>query len=517
MSSEGVEPAFRQGLGDWIRRLPWGRFGAGFVAGTGALAVTYLLRLLGLGVFLPEAAVDFVVNAIPGSIESFFIQTMGEGAKILGLLVAIVLTLVLSGLFALPFPWFQRKLRGRWAVIAVFAFGYAAVALLVALPLLGGGLLGTDTAVGLGPSVLSQLAAGWIYAAFLDYFFVEVAARYPEGFQPSRRQFLAGVAATVALAALAFFGLGSLLGGGRRLTFASAAEMFAKEVTPTREFYVVSKNVVDPVVDRDSWRLVVDGLVATPGTYTYAELQARADAEEHITLECVSNEVGGALISTARWEGVRLADLLRDADPEAQADWVAFTCADEYTVAVPRAKAEEANTLVALGMNGGTLPNNHGFPARAVVPDLYGMFSAKWLTRITLVEGEFLGFWQRKGWTNRGQVRPKALIATPAPDTVVRAPVTLGGVAFAGSRGVSRVEVSTDGGTTWSVATLRSPPRSQLTWVLWTFVWTPPEGGSHRILARLVDGDDRPQDPTPSGPFPNGASGYDAIVLNVSG
>ncbi|MFQ6012887.1 MAG: molybdopterin-dependent oxidoreductase [Thermoplasmata archaeon] len=504
------------GRGRGIRRLPWGRMGGGLVAGAGALAVTYLLRLLGLGVFLPEVALGFVVDAIPGAIESFFIRTMGEGAKTLGLVVALGLSLVLSGLLALPFPWLQRRLRRRWATIAVFAFGYAGAALLVALPLLGGGLLGLGTAVGAGPSLFSQLIAGWIYAAFLDYFFVEMAARYPQGFRFSRRQFLAGVAATVALAALAFWGLGRLFGGRRRLVFGSVGEMAAKEVTPTGEFYVVTKNLVDPVVDRASWRLVVEGLVTTPRAYSYADLEVRADAEEHITLECVSNEIGGDLISTARWEGVRLADLLREAGPDPKADWVAFTCADEYTVAVPRAKAEEATTLVALMMNGTPLPPSHGFPARVVVPDLYGMFSAKWLTRITLVEGEFLGFWQRKGWTNRGEVRPKALIATPGADAVVTPPLTLGGVAFAGARGVSQVEVSTDGGMTWSAATLRSPPLSQLTWVLWTFDWDPPAGGSYRVMARLVDGGGRGQDPAPSLPFPNGASGYDAIVLHVS-
>ncbi|MFQ5987021.1 MAG: hypothetical protein ACE5KQ_06650, partial [Thermoplasmata archaeon] len=227
------------------------------MAGAGALAVTYILRLLGLGVFLPEVAVGFVVDTIPGAIESFFIQTMGEGAKVLGLLTAIAASLVAAGLYALPFPWVQRRIRRRWILIAVFAFGYAGAALLVALPLLGGGFLGLDTPAGLGPAVFSQLIAGWIYAAILDYFLVELVVRYPEGIRLSRRQFLAGVAATITLAALAFVGLTRVFPGRRRLAFASVGDMFAKEVTPTGEFYVVTKNLVDPVVEPESWELVV--------------------------------------------------------------------------------------------------------------------------------------------------------------------------------------------------------------------------------------------------------------------
>lgn len=497
-----------------LRHPPWGRFAAGVAAGGAALALTSLLRALGLGVFLPEVAVDFVVARIPGGVESLFIQTMGEGAKVLAVLVALGVFLLLPGIPATLFRAAQRRLPGRWAVITAYALGYAGLNLLVALPLLGGGLAGSGTRAGPWFAAFSQLLGGWLYAALLDYLLVDVAARLPATFLGSRRRLLVAGALTLVGVALALYSFGRLVATPGRLAFASVAEMFDKEVTPSDEFYVVTKNVVDPTVDVGSWRLAVDGLVARPATYAYADLLARAAAEEYVTFECVSNEVGGDLISSAKWGGIPLADLIAAAGPQPAADWVAFTSADGYTVGVPLTRAMAPGSLLALKMNDEVLGVKHGFPARVVVPGLYGMFSAKWVTRITLVQGEFVGFWQAKGWTNRGAIRTTAIIATPAPNAVVRGPVTIGGVAFAGDRGISRVEVSTDGGATWRPATLR-PPKSGLTWVLWTFPWSPPSGGSYRIVARAFEGDGTPQEASPSPPFPNGASGYDAITLLV--
>ena len=176
------------------------------------------------------------------------------------------------------------------------------------------------------------------------------------------------------------------------------------------------------------------------------------------------------------------------------------------------------STLVAIHMNSDSAPltMNHGFPARIVVPGLYGMFDAKWVTRITVVRGEYLGFWQQKGWTNGGAIRTTAIIATPPPDSVVGGAVEIGGVAFAGDRGISRVDVSTDGGATWSPATI-FPALSPFTWTLWAFRWTPLIGGTHRIVARAIDGTGAAQESSPEPPFPNGASGYDSIALLVSG
>lgn len=501
-----------------VRRLPWQRFGAGAVAGGAGLLVSFLVRSFGLGVFLPELAVDFAIGRIPGEIESFFIRTLGEGAKVLALLTAVVVFLILPGIYGMFFRIVQRRLSNRWKVMAFYGLSSAAIILFAVLPILNGGLLGSNTAVGWGFATFSQLISGWVFAAFLDYFLVDVAARHPRGFELSRRQFLVGSVFAIVTVALALYGLGSLAARKGRLVFASVAEMFANERTPTPNFYVVTKNVMDPnITNTDLWVLGVGGLVANPRQYAYGELEGLASVNEFVTLECVSNEVGGNLISTAEWWGVSLSSVLQSAGPHPTADWVVFTCADGYTVAIPLLKAMDPATLIALRMNGDRLTPAHGFPARIIVPGLYGMFHAKWLTRIDAVQGEFLGFWQQKGWTNRGQIRTTAIIATPADSTVLpMARVTLGGVAFAGDRGISAVEVSPDGGRTWSQAVLQPQPLSGLTWVLWTFDWDPPGSGSHRILARAFDGAGTPQEAATASPFPNGAAGYDSITLLVA-
>ncbi len=504
-------------LGARVRRLPWARFGAGFLSGIVALVVTFILRVLGLGVFLPEVALQAVITDIPGSIESFFIGSLGEGAKILGLATAVFAVLLAFGVGALVFRRIQRRIPSRWAVIMVYTLGGAAVILLAALPLLGAGFLGSATEAGAGFAAFSQIVGMWIYAALLDYFLVDVAARHPEGLGLTRRQLLIGGAATLGIFALALYALGSVVSTPGRLLFVSVQDMFAREVTPTDEFYVVTKNVIDPTVDRATWQLTIDGLVVTPLTFSLTDLQAKMQAQEYATMECVSNEVGGNLIGTAKWSGLRLADLLTTAGVQPNADWVEFTCADGYTVAIPLIKAMDPATLLVLRMNDAPLLDQHGAPARIVVPGKYGMFSAKWVTGILVVQGEVRGFWQQKGWTNDGRIVVGAIIATPASDSVVSSPVTIGGVALSDAEGISRVEVSTDGGATWSQAQLYDPKDLKLTWRLWTFRWTPLGGGAYRIKARAYDGAGNIQADSAAPPFPDGASGYDGITLYVNG
>ncbi|HYS99126.1 MAG TPA: molybdopterin-dependent oxidoreductase [Thermoplasmata archaeon] len=512
--AEGV----RGGLRRFIKRLPWYRFGAGVIAGAAGLLVTFLMRAFGLGIFLPEIAVDFAVGRTPGAIESFFIHTLGEGAKFLALLTALAVFLILPGIYATFFRRIQRWLKNRWYVLAFYTASSAAIVLVVILPLLGGGFFGSNTFAGAGFASLSQLLGYWVYAAVLDYLLVEVAAEYPEGFSLSRRQFIVGTVFAVIATALAFYGLASLASNKGRLIFASIQDMFAKRETPVPEFYVVTKNVIDPTVDPGPWRLTIGGMVSNPASYTYADLQNLIDTNEYVTLECVSNEIGGNLISTALWEGVRLSTLLNAAGVDPAADWIVFTCADDYTAAIPMVKAMDPATIVAIHMGAARAPltTAHGFPARMIVPGLYGMFHAKWLTKVEAVTGEVLGYWQQKGWTNGGAIHTTAIIATPADSSVVQSPVHIGGIAFAGNRRISAVDVSVDGGATWKpVTTLEPVPLSDLTWVLWTYDWTPTRSGSYNIVARAVDGSGAPQDKASAPPFPNGSSGYDSITLLV--
>ena len=374
--------AANEGLGARIRGLPWNRFFAGIVSGAAALALTLVIRLIGLGVFVPELALNFVVTRMPGPVESFFIDTLGEGAKGLGVVAALVGVEVAYGLGALPYRRLEPLVRRRYGMIALYTGATAAVVLLVVLPLLGAGLAGAETSAGVLFAAFSQLIGGWIYAAMLDYCLVDVASHHPEGFSASRRQFLTGAAAAFALLGLAFVTFSSTVVQPGRLAFASIPDLTANEVTPTSDFYVVTKNVIDPTVDTSTWSLSVDGLVASPLSLSYADLQARIQdgvlpaAEEYATMECVSNEVGGHLIGTAKWDGVRLADVLRAAGVESAADWVEFTSADGYTAAIPIAQATDPATLVVLQMNGAPLEGRHGGPVRFVVPGKSGMFSA---------------------------------------------------------------------------------------------------------------------------------------------
>ncbi len=505
-----------------VKRLPWVRLFAGAAAGGAALLATFIMRLLGLGIFLPEVALDFVITRIPGSIETVFISTLGEGAKGLGVVTALVAVEVAFGLGALVFRRVQTLVRWRYGVILLYTLATAAIVLLVVLPLLGAGIAGSQTDAGVVLSSLSQLVGGWIYAAVMDYLFVDVAAQHPEGFSPSRRQFLVGAVAALGALSVAFVTFSTTVVEPARLVYGSLQELLSQEVTPTDQFYVMTKNFIDPVVDASTWSLTVDGLVSTPLSLGYADLQARISsgvlpaAGEYATMECVSNEVGGNLIGTARWDGVRLADVLTAAGIESAADWVEFTSVDGYTVAIPRAQAMDPATLVVLEMNGAPLPGAHGGPVRVVVPGKYGMFSAKWLNRITAVQGEVLGFWQQKGWTDDGHIATEALIAIPSPGSVISGTVTIGGFAVSAADGISKVEVSTDGGATWVEAQLRAPKDPKLTWVLWTYDWTPIQGGAYNILARAYDLNGVRQTASVAPPFPNGATGYDSVSLLVS-
>ncbi len=292
------------------------------------------------------------------------------------------------------------------------------------------------------------------------------------------------------------------------------------EVTPTDEFYIVSKNPpgLDPVVDARRWRLEIRGLVRTPMSFTYDQIRAMPSVRRPHTLECISNEVGGDLISNAIWRGVRLGDLLERAgglDPKAVK--IAFRCADGYTESIPVADALNADAILAHEMNGQALPPKHGFPVRLLVPGLFGMKNPKWITRIEAVDYDFRGYWERSGWSDKAVVKTmsKFTILGRHPSLRVGEEGGLGGVAYAGDRGIKTVEVSTDDGKTWQPAQIK-PPLGKYTWVLWAALWKPTAPGEYTLRVRGRDGAGVLQTSQETPTLPDGASGYHRIRLRVS-
>ena len=192
-------------------------------------------------------------------------------------------------------------------------------------------------------------------------------------------------------------------------------------ITPIDEFYVVSKNFVDPRVNigNPNWTIRIDGEVQTPRTFSAADLQALAAPDFVSTLTCISNPVGGPLISTARWTGAPLAKVLDLSGIDPAATTVVFHGTDGYSDSLPMAKATAPTTMLVWKMNGEPLPRRHGFPVRLIVPGRYGIKNVKWLERIEVVQGDYKGYWQQKGWTNVGEVKTESQIRLPGDRAIV--------------------------------------------------------------------------------------------------
>lgn len=339
----------------------------------------------------------------------------------------------------------------------------------------------------------------------------------PVGSAPTgRRAFLAsGIA--LALAA----GSGGLL---RRLyqlaTFSYDGTRYEgpsiEAITPNDAFYVVTKNVVDPSVAKGAWRLEVGGLVDRPHSYDFAELAALPAVTQETTLTCISNGVGGGLMSNAVWKGVPLRNLLEVAGPKAGVVEVVLHGADGYTDTFALEKALEPTTLVVYEMNGEPLPERHGYPARVLVPGLYGEKNVKWVTRIELVDHDAKGFYEQQGWGPSFVVQTQSRFHGPdlSKPLLAGVPIMLKGTAFAGNRGIAQVEISANGGQSWQVAKLDSPGPEQ-SWRLWSYAWLPPNAGEYKLLVRATDGAGALQTAQPRGIAPEGATGYHGITVRI--
>jgi DMSO/TMAO reductase YedYZ molybdopterin-dependent catalytic subunit len=289
-------------------------------------------------------------------------------------------------------------------------------------------------------------------------------------------------------------------------------------VTPNERFYRIDTALLVPRPNLATWRLRLSGMVRRPFELTYDQLVAMPLHEQYVTIACVSNEVGGDLVGNARWGGVRLKDLLERADIDPAATQIVGRAVDGFTAGFPTAWALAADreALVAVTMNGEPLPPDHGFPARLIVPGLYGYVSAtKWLTEIELTTLDaFDAYWVPLGWAKQAPILTQSRIDTPRDGASVTAgTVSVAGVAWAPDRGISAVEVAVDGGA-WESAEL-STPISDATWVQFVHRWqaTP---GEHVLRVRATDGTGEVQTSDRTRPAPDGARGHHTITVRVS-
>jgi DMSO/TMAO reductase YedYZ molybdopterin-dependent catalytic subunit len=291
-------------------------------------------------------------------------------------------------------------------------------------------------------------------------------------------------------------------------------------VMPNDRFYRIDTALITPSVDVASWRLRVHGMVDREITLSYADLAELPLFEQYVTIACVSNEVGGKLVGNAKWTGVKLRDVLAMAGVQAGATQLVGRSVDGWTAGMPTAWVMDParEPMIALKMNDVALPRNHGFPARLIVPGLYGYVSAtKWLSDLELTTLEaFNGYWVPLGWSKLGPILTQARIDTPSNGQSVGAGrVPIAGIAWAPDRGISKVEVAIDGA--WQDAKL-STPISNATWVQWLVAWDAAASGpgSHTIEVRATDGTGAVQTSDVTPPAPDGARGHHTIRVSVS-
>ena len=495
-----------------------------------ALLVAYLASLIGF-TFAPDALAQSLIEVLPGAIAVPLIELLQFWAKRL-LVAAVLIGFIACGALAGALATDPRR-RDR----AVLGIGLAPWIVTVVLSQLFAG-----SKVDL-PSILLTASIGAIAFLIALHFLSSAAGYQPLETRttepsPSRRRALLGAAALAAVVAAASVGLGSTvraslhnktasvrttvrrLRPGSQAVVAPEAPAFtgianlSPRITENASFYTIDTTLIKPMVDTTTWRLDITGSVEAPYSLTYDELLDLEAVEQLKTLECISNNVGGDLMSTALFTGVPLRDLLLRAKPRSDAFKVKLTSVDGYTDSIKIDKALEPDSVVAYLMNGYALPEDHGFPARLLVPNIYGMKNVKWLRSIEVVSTDYQGYWMQRGWSDSAVINTNTRIDTPANLHLKDGKVTIAGVAFAGARGIRSVEVSTDSGATWQPATLEEP-LGKLTWVRWKLDWTPPKTGKFKVFARSTDGTGAAETAIRREPFPSGATGYDAIEVSV--
>ena len=502
------------------------RFHIALLASLASVVVSLAARFVLEAPLIPEMMAQLVFAAAPVWVVEVVIALLGPFAKHLGFLGC--LTLYGIGLIAATAA-FLRYVKpdasiGGQALIAALSLTLWILSVTVVVSLLGGGILGSGLRQGIPLTIFSSLAAFVAYGVVLSLaqtVYTAAPDRRAKTSVVSRRRVIRGVWYMVVAVGAWDVGrqlLGSwFFAGGGRVSRGDGVfpniDNLALEVTPNADFYQVSKNAFDPQVDPRSWRLSVSGLVENPLDLTYDELREMPFVDQYATLACISNQVGGDLIGTALWRGVRLKDILNRSGLKPGVVDLVLRARDDYSDSVPLDRAMAEGTLLVYEMNGEPLTPEHGSPLRLLVPGIYGMKNVKWITSIEAVGFDFKGYWQRRGWDDRAEYKTMSRI--DAPDSQVNSETSIAGIAFAGDRGISKVEVSSDGGATWDAAEIK-PSLSAYTWVLWHKRWSPGRPGKHKLLVRATDGRGETQTPQYAPPAPSGSSGYDSEVVSTA-
>jgi DMSO/TMAO reductase YedYZ molybdopterin-dependent catalytic subunit len=494
---------------------------AGLAAGLGGLATSYLTATwLGLRGNPVIDVAELVIRLTPGSVAEHLIQLVGRHDK--PLLVTGVLNVVLLLFAAFGLLARRRPGAGIAGFVALGVVGLIANQSQYAAPATG--------IVPILAGVLTWLALLSVLTGQLQPRpFVDATAAGPQ-----RRFVLA--ASGVGLGSLVVSGLGWKVGGHRRAVDAARDSLqlpgvtnpgppagvevgvdgIAPWQTPTNRFYRIDTSLSPPAIAPRDWSLHIHGMVDRELTLTYDDLLRRPRSELWLTLNCVSNPVGGPLISNAWWSGTRLRDLLHEAGVHDGADAVKQTSDDGWTCGTPlSALLDGRGAMLAYAMNGQPLPIDHGFPVRTVVPGLYGYVSAcKWVREIEVTTFDsFTAYWTERGWSQRGPVKLASRIDVPGSGQHVKAgKVRAGGLAWQQDTGIAAVQVQLDGAG-WQQARLATK-RFEDAWVQWVADLDVTPGG-HRLAVRAVNADGEVQTAVRADPVPNGASGWHTIEFSA--
>lgn len=498
-------------------------FWFGVVAGAAMVFFIIAMRTLANAQSLPELAADWFTKFLPATLLDFLLETLVFSAKPLMFAGLLLAQIIIGGLLGVLYA----RVAGRWPTTEnrewgrTLGFGIALwlLTMLTIVPLFGGGLFASSVIGGSMTFILTSFGAFAIYGVILGYFFTQAAqSRSRVTKNSTRREFIKTAATWVVIGGGALFGLTFVFDRLRSQTSSSGSfrtpGVLSTEVTPNDEFYIVSKNFIDPEVSLERWVLDIDGLVENPFLLTYDELIAMPSIEEFVTLECISNFVGGDLISNAKWKGVPLKLILERAKLKPSVFDISFQATDGYSESIPVEMIMKDEVMVAYQMNGEPLPFKHGFPARLIVPGYFGLKHVKWLATIEPIDRNFKGYWQQRGWTDEPYVKTFSRLDLPRSRSEIAGDsVMLGGVAFAGARGISNVEISVNAGVTWIPVDHISEPLSPYTWVIWTTEIAPPQEGRTIIKVRATDGEGEVQTAMTQGTLPDGATGHHGITL----